>query len=104
IPDELAALIHAMLAKDPAARPRSGEPLVAGFERVLDAIAARGEPGDAGTDAPADAPHERLVLGRYRITDGESRIRSLLFARRSERAGPGRAAILGSLRALVASL
>jgi serine/threonine protein kinase len=94
-PDALAALIHAMLAKDPAARPRSGEPLASGFEHILGEFA---EPGDR-----AASSRETPVPGRYRITGGESRVRSLLFARRSERLW-GRDAPLAPLRALVASL
>ena len=92
-PAALAALIHAMLAKDAAERPRSGEPLVGGFQRVLETI---GEP-DAAAAAAARA--ETPAPARFRITGSESRIRSLLFARRGTGDLP-----LAPLRALVASL
>ena len=89
-PAALASLIHAMLAKDPAARPRSGESLVGGFQRVLETI---GEPEAAPARADTPAP------ARFRLTGSESRIRSLLFARRGAGDLP-----LAPLRALVASL
>jgi serine/threonine protein kinase len=97
-PDPLAALIHAMLAKAPAARPRSGEPLASQFERMLDELATHAGPAGA---PPARTPTP--VPGRYRLTGSERRIRAILFARRTERPR-GRDPSLAPLRALVASL
>ena len=96
VPAALAELVHAMLAKPPAARPRSGEPLAQAFERL---VAELGAPATAPAWTPATTP----VPGRHRLTGGERRIRSLLFARRAE-AERGGARSLERLRARVAAL
>lgn len=78
IPDGLAGLVMALLAKDPAARPADGEAVA----QALEAIAA--DPGIAGLElgaraagAPADSVTQRVALERptLPITAGEGTVR-----------------------------
>ncbi len=87
---ELLALVHGMLAKDAAARPRSGDELVTTLERI--------EATRTGGWAPAPDTGEVEAHARWRLTGSEARVRSLLFARRADPADP---AALVRLRAIV---
>jgi len=88
-PAALTAVIHAMLAKQPEQRPVSGAELIDALERIE---------AERGGEWPPPPPGEPAPL-RERLTDSETRVRSLLFARRADERGD-----LSRLRGVVAQL
>ena len=92
LPAELTELIHAMLAKEPGQRPRTGR-LAEAFERLGGTL--------AGALAAAPAPLVAPGALKAQITGSEARIRALLFARRD--GGEAAAGLLDELRAAAAS-